>query len=118
MDKINGRKNVLLFLWRAPTHHSFIFNLRLLYELKYKARFSKAVCEIFHFQFCFVFIKVYTLGCLIQGGGLIIGEGDESESLKLLISEGGGGGGLLKGGGGGSENIIHTVNLICEKHYW
>ena len=120
MDKINGRKNVLLFLSRAPTHHSFIFNLRLLYELKYKARFSKTVCEIFHFQFCFVFIKVYTLGCLIQGGGgggLIIGEGASQKSLKLLISEEGEGG-LLKGGGGGSENIIHTVNLICEKHYW
>ena len=27
-DKINGTKNVLFFLSRAPTHHSFTFNLR------------------------------------------------------------------------------------------
>ena len=26
-DKINGIKNALFFLLRAPTHHSFIFNL-------------------------------------------------------------------------------------------
>ena len=45
------------FLSRAPTHHSF--NLRFLYELKHKARLSKTVCWIFHFQFRFVFIKVY-----------------------------------------------------------
>ena len=41
--KINGTKNALLFLSRAPTHHSFTFNFRFLYELKYKVRLSKAV---------------------------------------------------------------------------
>ena len=58
-DKINGTKNALFFLSRAPTRHSFTFNLRFLYELKRKVRLSKTVCEIFHFRFHFVFIKVY-----------------------------------------------------------
>ena len=57
-DKINGTKNALFFLSRAPTHHSLTFNLRLLYELKHKVRLSKTVCEIFHFRFRFAFIKV------------------------------------------------------------
>ena len=43
------------FLSRAPTHHSFTFNLRFL------VRLSKIVCEIFRFRFRFVFIKVYIL---------------------------------------------------------
>ena len=58
-DKINGTKYVLLFLPRNPTHHSFTFDLRFLYELKHKVRLSKTVCAIFHFRFCSVFIKVY-----------------------------------------------------------
>ena len=58
-DKINGTKNALFFLSRAPTHHSFTFNLRFLYELKHKVRLSKTVCGIFHFRFHPVFIKVY-----------------------------------------------------------
>ena len=58
-DKINGTKYGLFFLSRTPTHHSFIFNLQFLYELKHKVRLFKIVCEIFHFQFRFVFIKVY-----------------------------------------------------------
>ena len=58
-DKINGTKYALLFLSRAPTHHSFTFNLRFLYELKHKVRFSKTVCGIFNFRFRSVFIKVY-----------------------------------------------------------
>ena len=29
------------FLLQAPTHHSFTFNLRFLYDLKHKVRFSK-----------------------------------------------------------------------------
>ena len=58
-DKINGTKSALLFLSGAPTHHSFTFNLRFLYELKHKARLSETVCRSFHFQFRFVFIKVY-----------------------------------------------------------
>ena len=28
-------------LLQAPTHHSFTFNLRFLYDLKHKVRFSK-----------------------------------------------------------------------------
>ena len=32
-DKINGTKNALFFLLRAPTHCSFTFNLQFLYEL-------------------------------------------------------------------------------------
>ena len=57
-DKINGTKNALFFS-RAPTHHSFTFNLRFLYQLKHKVRLSKTVCGISHFLFRFVFIKVY-----------------------------------------------------------
>ena len=60
-DNINGTKNALSFLSRAPTHHSFTFNLRFLYELKHTVRLSKTVWGIFHFRFRFVFIKVYNL---------------------------------------------------------
>ena len=45
-DKIYGTKNALFLFSRAPTHHSFTFNLRFLHELKQKVRFR------------FVFIKV------------------------------------------------------------
>ena len=58
-DKINGTKNALFFLSRAPTHHSFTFNLWFLYELKHKVCLSKTMCEIFHFRFRFIFVKVY-----------------------------------------------------------
>ena len=58
-DKINGTKNALFFLSRVPTHRSFTFNLRFLYELKHKVRLSKTLCRIFDFRFRFVFIKVY-----------------------------------------------------------
>ena len=60
--KINGTKNTLFFLSRAPTHHSCTFNLRFLYELKHKVRLSKTVCGIFHFRFRIVFIQVYIFG--------------------------------------------------------
>ena len=43
LDKINVAKNWLAFLLRVPSHHSFIFNLRFLYELKNKAHFSKTM---------------------------------------------------------------------------
>ena len=39
-DKINGTRNTLFFLSRDPTHHSFTFNLRYLYELKHKVGLS------------------------------------------------------------------------------
>ena len=58
LDKINGTKNALFFLLRAPTHHSFTLNLRFLYELKHKVRLSKTVCGIFDLLFRFVFSKV------------------------------------------------------------
>ena len=58
-DKINDTKNALFFLSRTPTHHSFTFDLRFLYELKHKVRLSKTMCGIFNFRFRFVFIKVY-----------------------------------------------------------
>ena len=59
-NEINGTKNDLFFLSRAPTHQSFIFNLQFLYKLKHKVRLSKTVCGIFHFRFRFVFyFKVY-----------------------------------------------------------
>ena len=58
-DKRNGTKHKLFFLLPAPTHHSFTFNWRFLHELKNKVRLSKSVFVIFHFQFRFVFIKVY-----------------------------------------------------------
>ena len=60
-NKINATKNALFFHSRAPTHHSFTFNLRYLYDPKHKIRLSKNVFEIFHFQFRFVFIKIYIL---------------------------------------------------------
>ena len=58
-DKINGTKNALLFLSQAPTHRSFTFNLRFLYELKHRVRLSNTVSDIFYSQFRFAFIKVY-----------------------------------------------------------
>ena len=58
--KINVTKSALIFfLSRAPTYHSFTFNLRFLYELKHKISLSKTVCGIFYYWFRFVFIKVY-----------------------------------------------------------
>ena len=55
----NKRYKTVLFLLRVPTHHSFTFDLRFLYELKHKVRLSKTVRGIFHFPFRFVSIKVY-----------------------------------------------------------
>ena len=52
-------KNALFFLSRAPSHRSFTFNLRFLCELKHKIDLSKTMTGIFHFWFCFHFIKVY-----------------------------------------------------------
>ena len=50
---------ISFFRLQAPTHQSFTFNLRFLYELKQKVCLSKTVCGISHFRFRFVFIKVY-----------------------------------------------------------
>ena len=59
LEKKNGIKNAIIFLSRAPTHLSFTFNFRLLYELIHNIRLSENACWIFHFRFRFVFIKVY-----------------------------------------------------------
>ena len=45
-DKINDTKNALFLLLRAPTHHSFTFNMRFLHELKRKVHLSKTLCGI------------------------------------------------------------------------
>ena len=59
-EKINGTKNVFVFLSRAPTHCSFTFaHCRFLNQLKHKVCLSKTVCGIFYFGFRFGFIKVY-----------------------------------------------------------
>ena len=55
LDKINGKKDALFFLSRAPSHHSFTFNLRFLYELKLKIRLSKACVWDFPFSILFHF---------------------------------------------------------------
>ena len=57
LNKISGTKNALFFLSRGPTHHSFTFNFRILYQLKHKVGLSKTVHRIFHFRFRFFFIK-------------------------------------------------------------
>ena len=57
LGQTKGTKNMLLFLSRALSHHSF--TLRFLYELKHKVRHSKIACGIFHFWFRFAFIKLY-----------------------------------------------------------
>ena len=46
-DKRNGTKNVLFFLSQAPTHHSFIFNLRFLYVETQGSSLSKTVRGIY-----------------------------------------------------------------------
>ena len=58
-DKIDGTKNVLVFLSRAPIHHSFTFNLRFFYELTHKDQLSKTVRGVFYFRFPLVYINVY-----------------------------------------------------------
>ena len=45
------------FFSRAPTHHSFTFNLWFVYELKHKVDLSKTMSGIFHFRFRLVFVK-------------------------------------------------------------
>ena len=60
-DKINGTKNAAFSLSRAPTYHSFTFNSRFLYELKYKVHLSKTVCGVFQLKFIFLFNKMHGL---------------------------------------------------------
>ena len=51
---MNGTKNPLFFLSRAPIQ-------RFLYELKHKVRLSKTLFRVFLFRFYVVFIKVYIM---------------------------------------------------------
>ena len=59
LDKISDTKDTLFLLSRAPTHHSFTFNLQFLYELKQQVCLSNTVCGTFHFWSRSAFIKVY-----------------------------------------------------------
>ena len=68
LDKISGTKNVLCFLLQTPTHHSFTFNLRFLYELKQKfvslklsVGFSIFNSALFSLKCIFLFNKKYGL---------------------------------------------------------
>ena len=47
------------FLSWAPTHYSFTFNLRFLYEMKQNVYLSKSMCGVFHCCFHLVFINDY-----------------------------------------------------------
>ena len=58
-DKISRIKNAFFSFSQDPSHYSFIFNLRFLYELKRKVGLSQTVSGSFHFRFRSVFIKVY-----------------------------------------------------------
>ena len=49
-------------LFLPSTHHSFTFNLGVLYDRKHKVRLSKTVYGIFYFWFRFVFVKAYIFG--------------------------------------------------------
>ena len=67
-EKINGSKDVLFFFLPAPTHRSFTFNLRFLYELTHMVCLSNTMCWIFHFdsvsfllQFVFLSNKMHGL---------------------------------------------------------
>ena len=55
---ITKKKKLFSLSW-ALTQHGFTFNTRFLFELKRKVCLLKVVGGIFHFQFCFVFIKDY-----------------------------------------------------------
>ena len=52
-------KKYAAFSFASSKSSQFYFNLRFLYELKHKVRFSKSVCGIFNFLFRLIFIKVY-----------------------------------------------------------
>ena len=56
-DKTNVTKNTLSLLSEAPTHNSFTFNSRFLYELKLKVHLCERVCGIFLSQCCLIFIS-------------------------------------------------------------
>ena len=59
LDKITGIQKLPSYFFHELQLISYIFNFQFLYGLKHKVHLSKNVCGIFHFRFCFVFIKVY-----------------------------------------------------------
>ena len=59
LDIINVARNLFFFLSRAPTHHSFTFNLRFLYELKHKFVSLKLCVGFSIFDSVLFLFKVY-----------------------------------------------------------
>ena len=65
LEEIDGTKNALLFLLRAPAFHIFTFNFifnffLLLYELKHNIRLSKTMSGIFNFDPVLLLLKLIT----------------------------------------------------------
>ena len=59
LDKINGIKNAFFFLWRAPTHHTFTFDLQFFYEIRHKCvGFSFSITSRFYVNLCFYLTKI------------------------------------------------------------
>ena len=59
--KTNVTKNALLFFCEVePVTALLLINLQFLYELKHMVHLSETVCEIFHFRFRIVIIKLYS----------------------------------------------------------
>ena len=70
------------FLSRNPTYHSFTFKLWFLYELNHKVRLFKTVCGIFHFRFCFRFIKSLYFCSTICMDSLILKRHNSFQNLE------------------------------------
>ena len=86
-DKINGTKNVLFFLSRILTHHSFTFNLRFFYELKHKVRLSKTVWDFaFSILFCFSYYFLFCFYILIQQNAWTHGLFDFNSFMTEAVS--------------------------------
>ena len=64
-DKINGTKNVLFFLSRAPTHHSFTFNFRSYMSLSKMFVSVKLYVGFFIEVYIFVQQNAWTLNVTI-----------------------------------------------------
>ena len=77
-------KNPLFFLSRDPTYQSFILKLWFLYELKHKVCLFKTVCRIFHFRFCFGFIKSLCFCSTICMDSLILKRHNSFQNFKKM----------------------------------
>ena len=60
-------KRCSLFFSPAPTHHSFTFNLRFLYELTHMVCLSNTMCWIFHFDSLSFLLKFIFLSNKMHG---------------------------------------------------